>query len=286
MVIYLCAGTSTNANLSLKPYMSMVIPTDMFLLSQVVNAPPGLFTRFLMMTYSDKPIIVAVDGVQLNVTWDNNVFMDWKYSWVEISINEGSHYIEQLADENIWAMTYSIYGNMMNSSQIAGNNSLSFFGIHSDCSCGLISTNYITTSSVFTTSKTSISKPISNVTSTTVPGDQDDIHLVMTPLSWWDALHYCRHNYSDLLSIPNSKTQELAARVSRNITAQGLWIGLRRHQVWGYLYWTDGEAVSYINWGDGEPSDPVSDMCTIMSQTNNFTWNDACCDTKFGFICY
>uniref|UniRef100_A0A8C5RAH1 C-type lectin domain-containing protein n=1 Tax=Leptobrachium leishanense TaxID=445787 RepID=A0A8C5RAH1_9ANUR len=116
-------------------------------------------------------------------------------------------------------------------------------------------------------------------------GDTEVIYVVRTPLSWWEALHYCRIQYHDLLSVPDNETQGLVATLMRTITLHNkLWIGLRRHRVWGYYYWSDGEPVSYVNWGDGKPGDPLSNMCTLMSPTRNFTWFDVCCETKHSMV--
>ncbi|XP_068121844.1 lithostathine-1-beta-like [Hyperolius riggenbachi] len=124
-------------------------------------------------------------------------------------------------------------------------------------------------------------------TSTACESDWSDIHVVTTPLGWWDALHYCRSNYNNLFSIPDSRTQDLVANSIRNasVPGNGVWIGLRRHRWWGYLYWTDGEPLGYMNWGDGEPSDPINNLCTQISRDRNFSWSDQCCAMKQSFVC-
>uniref|UniRef100_A0A6I8QPC7 C-type lectin domain-containing protein n=1 Tax=Xenopus tropicalis TaxID=8364 RepID=A0A6I8QPC7_XENTR len=112
-----------------------------------------------------------------------------------------------------------------------------------------------------------------------------NLSVVAAQLGWWDALRYCRENGSDLISIPDLETQRLLEAVPKNISGLGLWIGLRRHRVWGTLYWTDETPVNYTNWGEGQPSDPTHKLCTVLSVAGGLTWRAECCGTKLSFIC-
>ncbi|XP_069482630.1 uncharacterized protein [Ambystoma mexicanum] len=114
------------------------------------------------------------------------------------------------------------------------------------------------------------------------------VYLVKKNLSWWDALAHCRSNHSDLASIATPQVQKAAAEIARSAEGEGVWIGLRRHRVWGNLYWIDkNHSQMYTNWGDGEPSDPSSELCVLMTRdaAKNFTWADHCCHVRLNFLC-
>ncbi|XP_053310814.1 IgGFc-binding protein-like [Spea bombifrons] len=339
MAVYLCAGSSLAANSSLRPYVSILLPTTMFRTAQVALVPFGQHSQLLVAATSGQTSDVTVDGIQVSYTWDDNSFRDWKFSWIEVSVGEGSHYIQHSAGKYVWVTSYSFSGNASGASSLAGNASFSLSNTGCDCeppskvptptgsstNTGSTSTNTngpgstpkvsiapgstpkvsIAPSSTPTTSITPGSSPSSSAESVTwssivtsysysssgrtmaaCEGDMADLFLVRTPLGWWDALRYCRHHYTDLFSVPDGKAQQLVTSAARSLNVQGLWIGLRRHRVWGHLYWTDGEPVNYVNWGEREPSDPLSKLCTAMSSQNNFTWDDVCCDTELSFICY
>ncbi|XP_075043480.1 IgGFc-binding protein-like isoform X2 [Mixophyes fleayi] len=288
MVMFICSGSASYSNTSLKPFMSIVIPITIFETSQVVHAPSGFITTLLVATNSGEMSGLEVDGISFpsNATWDDNAFKAWKYSWVEVTVYTGSHYIQQLLKQEVWAMSYSFSGNWTQTSAIAGNSSFSFnfYGTGTDCSC---QTPTQAPGSVMLVTS-AISTPFSGLTPGSCRDNISDIYVMMTPLSWWDALRYCRRYYTDLFSIPDRSTQELVASSVSSTGEQGtgLWLGLRRHKVWGYLYWTDGVSTDYMNWGEGEPSHPMTNMCAYMSPGRNFTWNDQCCGTKLNFICY
>nr|DBA23858.1 TPA: hypothetical protein GDO54_014732 [Pyxicephalus adspersus] len=280
MVMYVCSG-SPNIT-SLKPFMSIVLAVYNLETSQVLHAPSNLITNLLMVTVSDQMAGIAVDGILFptNVTWNDNTFKTLKYSWVEVTISPNSHYIQQLWNKDIWVMSYSFPGNVMSLPSV-GNSLLSFnfYGGALDCDCQNQQNSNQYKTSVFTRS---LSTP-------TCRNDEvPDIFMVPIALSWWDALRYCRQHFTDLFSVPDGTIQNLMATTMEQagFTDTEMWIGLRRHKVWGYLYWTDGEPPNYLNWGDGEPNDPQNNMCTLISLNKNFTWNAKCCSTKLRFICY
>ena len=52
------------------------------------------------------------------------------------------------------------------------------------------------------------------------------------------------------------------------------------------LFWTDGSAVGYTNWENGEPSGADGELCTEMIHYNG-KWNDQICAQKDmrGYVC-
>ncbi|XP_056416201.1 macrophage mannose receptor 1-like [Hyla sarda] len=248
----------------------------------------------MVITVSYQTPGMIMDGISfpVNTTWDNTMCNSWRYSWVQVEVSAGSHYIQQLWYHDLWAVSYSFSSNMTVASTMAGNtsDSFNFYGTNTICFCqdSPQSTKSPVSKSSAPTVAPTVAPTYTSQTSTSCQGDMADIYIVMMSLAWWDALRYCRLHYTDLFSVPDSSTQGLVAGAIRNITGQsaGLWIGLKRHRVWGYLYWTDGEPTDYINWGEDEPVDPWSNMCTAMAPDKNFTWSNQCCDIKLKFICY
>ncbi|XP_077324311.1 IgGFc-binding protein-like [Lithobates pipiens] len=409
MVMFFSYGRlRASRNLLLNPFMSNVMATTMLETSQVVHAPSGFTTNLLVVPISSQKSSIVVDGISLppSTAWNDNDLKTPKYSWVEVTVSPGSHYVQQLSNEHVWVMSYSTTG-AATSAFNAGSTSSSFnfYGSGLSCNCqdpirtpttsenmkdtsttSLHTTNTPTTSlntkdtsttslNMKDTSTTSLNKDTSTtslnmkdtsttslhttntpttslhttdtsttslhttdtsttslhtmdtpttslhtmttsatlqkttttttnlhemttptttttvVTSLSTKSFEDgfvEIYLMDTPLSWWDALRYCRQHYTNLLSVPDERIQNLVATKIKQTGASGtrLWIGLRRHKVWGYLYWMDGQPTDYFNWGDGMPSDPVTNLCTLISLENNFTWYDQCCATHLGFICY
>ncbi|XP_073511221.1 uncharacterized protein [Phyllobates terribilis] len=263
--------------------MSIVMPISMFQTSQLVHAPSGLTTLVQVLSISDETAGVIMDGLSFpsNATWNDTMSKLWKYSWAQVTVSMGSHLIQQLSKNEVWALSYSFSSNITMTATMAGNTAdyLNFYGPGVVCSCEVSMPTSITPV---------VTPTYTNPTSRSCQGDTGDMYLVMMSLTWWDALRYCRHYYTDLFSVPNNRTQRLVAGALGNINGQtaGLWIGLRRHRIWGHLYWTDKEPTDYMNWGADEPDDPLTNMCTAIATDKNFTWNDQCCDLKLNFICY
>ncbi|XP_077334309.1 IgGFc-binding protein-like [Lithobates pipiens] len=407
MVMLVCSGGPIKANTTLTPFMSNVVATTDLETSQVVHDSTGFTTNLLVVTVSGKMSGTVVDGIPVppNTTWNDDDFKTLKYSWVEVTVSPGSHYVQQLLNEHVWVVSYSFTGNAT-SLPCAGNTSASFnfYGSGLNCSCQrpqLVNTSLLgmttpntslqgmttpntslqgmttpntslqgmttpntslqgmttpntslqgmttpntslqgmttpntslqgmttpntslqgmttpntslqgmttpntslqgmttpntslqgmtthnTSSYGMTTPNTTVFK---SLTTKTCKDGLADLYMMSTQLSWWDALRYCRQYYTDLFSLPDQSTQNLVATTMRmaSMSKNGLWIGLRRHKVWGYLYWTDGEPTNYMNWGNGEPNDPITNMCTLISPDKNFTWMGQCCSMKLSFICY
>lgn len=113
MVVFVCTGSPLKANTTLAPFMTNVVATTDLGTSQVVHASTGFTTNLLVVTASGKMSGMAVDGISLppNTTWNDDDFKTLKYSWVELTVSPGSHYVQQLSNEDVWVMSYSTAGN-------------------------------------------------------------------------------------------------------------------------------------------------------------------------------
>ncbi|XP_078524783.1 uncharacterized protein LOC144797850 [Lissotriton helveticus] len=140
-------------------------------------------------------------------------------------------------------------------------------------------------------SSQSISSPFQHQTASPDTGNCSscNLHLVTEWMSWSEARNHCISTYTDLASIPVADIQWAISKLLVYLDpAPGAWIGLRRSRVWGYWYWVDEEPLDFSYWGKGEPSNPPSERCGMVSRApgKNFTWEDECCGVRLPFICY
>ncbi|KAK3085754.1 hypothetical protein FSP39_008201 [Pinctada imbricata] len=65
------------------------------------------------------------------------------------------------------------------------------------------------------------------------------------------------------------------------------WIDGSDLLVEGHFVWASTQSdMDYTNWAKGEPNDLNGEDCVeIVHNSDNFTWNDAPCDTLQHFIC-
>ncbi|PIO23759.1 hypothetical protein AB205_0083670, partial [Aquarana catesbeiana] len=163
MVMFVCYGGLGGAgNEPLNPFMSNVMATTMLGTSQVVHAPSGFTTNLLVVPISSQKSSIVVDGISLppSTAWNDNDFKTLDYSWVGVTVSPGSHYVQQLSDEDVWVMSYSTTGNTTSAFN-AGNTSgsFNFYGSGLSCNCqGPLNEMTTPTTSILTmnTSTTSI----------------------------------------------------------------------------------------------------------------------------------
>ena len=55
------------------------------------------------------------------------------------------------------------------------------------------------------------------------------------------------------------------------------WIGLNDMSREGGFIWSDGSAVAYVNWDDGEPNNSGEEDCGLILAGKGGVWNDAKC---------
>ncbi|XP_045124558.1 macrophage mannose receptor 1-like [Portunus trituberculatus] len=86
---------------------------------------------------------------------------------------------------------------------------------------------------------------------------------------------------ADLASIHSAAEQAYltAAMVTQELH---MWIGMRYEL--GF-YWVDQSAVTYMNWGPGEPNGGAGKEECVEVNTDTGHWNDINCSDEFGSIC-
>eukprot|EP00079_Xenopus_tropicalis_P031131 XP_017944902.1 PREDICTED: IgGFc-binding protein-like [Xenopus tropicalis] len=293
MALYVSPGSTSSGDPALKPYLANVIPVEQFETLQVVHAPSTLSTHLLVITNWDEYRAVTLDGSSFpaDVKWNKVLSGGDSYAWVEVALSPGSHFVCQVSEEKVWATAYSFSGRAGSPIPVVGKN-FSVFGSSSCSNTGYqLGEDSSSTLKPKSTIGSSVSSTPSSYSTARAPVGSTgllnarNLSVVAAQLGWWDALRYCRENGSDLISIPDLETQRLLEAVPKNISGLGLWIGLRRHRVWGTLYWTDETPVNYTNWGEGQPNDPTHKLCTVLSVAGGLTWRAECCGTKLSFIC-
>ena len=92
----------------------------------------------------------------------------------------------------------------------------------------------------------------------------------------------------DLASILNAEENDLAYALTNG---QSTRIGLNDQKTEGTYVWSDGSAVSYMNWGGGEPNNFGGDEdCSAFLSGGGNVWMDIHCDitsdrTDLGYLC-
>ncbi|XP_030828651.1 macrophage mannose receptor 1 [Strongylocentrotus purpuratus] len=108
-------------------------------------------------------------------------------------------------------------------------------------------------------------------------------------ITWDQARTYCQEMGGDLASF---QTKEEEAYIVSSYTptdpdtaSYGFWIGLNDKSRDGGYIWSDGLAVTYVNWGSGEPNDfDGTENCAEMFFSGR-GWNDHLCTATRSILC-
>lgn len=114
---------------------------------------------------------------------------------------------------------------------------------------------------------------------------QSSLVLVKENKTWEEAMEQCRHQFTDLVSLPSKSALVQTLQISREALTDHVWTGLR------YLadnwLWVDGGSVEYQAWNRGEtPQCPTwSRYCGALSLEGQH-WDSWDCADKLNFVCY
>ncbi|CAH1775812.1 unnamed protein product [Owenia fusiformis] len=106
-------------------------------------------------------------------------------------------------------------------------------------------------------------------------------------LLYSEAAFSCSRSGGDLLSITSDEENQFVYNhLTHSATSQSVWTGLFK-SIDGNFQWPNGEAVSYTNWNDGEPSgtDGTAEENCVEIYAGSGKWNDVSCDVRRGFVC-
>ncbi|XP_077862270.1 macrophage mannose receptor 1-like [Saccoglossus kowalevskii] len=104
--------------------------------------------------------------------------------------------------------------------------------------------------------------------------------------TWTQAEEYCKNMGGHLASF-HSNEEELYVidNIGTDNWWDGFWIGLNDQETESGFKWSDGSAVSYTRWNDGEPNDAENEDCVEMFFSTESGWNDVDCDRRRNWIC-
>ena len=106
--------------------------------------------------------------------------------------------------------------------------------------------------------------------------------------TWDEAKTKCEEMGGYLATISSAEEQEFMELL--NSDELGLWIGGYRDTEHNW-YWVTGEAISYTNWGIGEPNNGYDEPGHFEPEGEDrinlwpYEWNDAAHDSVHGFVC-
>ena len=114
-------------------------------------------------------------------------------------------------------------------------------------------------------------------------------YVVVRPTStftWTEAAAYATRLGGYLASIGSQAEQNFiwSSLLGGGFSSLGLWIGLSDRAVEGVFESSDGFAVSYTNWAQGEPNNSAGDEdCAELSAVWGGAWNDKQCGSFGNF---
>ncbi|XP_023933559.1 macrophage mannose receptor 1-like [Lingula anatina] len=106
--------------------------------------------------------------------------------------------------------------------------------------------------------------------------------------TWFQAWELCKNLGGDLASFHSQRQMNEAADVPQYASGyrDNFWIGLHKPTKNSSYVWTDGSALDYTNWDEGEPNDHNGlESCVELNRGQRGLWNDANCYTLKQCIC-
>ncbi|MCA9514038.1 MAG: C-type lectin domain-containing protein [Myxococcales bacterium] len=104
--------------------------------------------------------------------------------------------------------------------------------------------------------------------------------------TWADAREDCVARGGDLVSARDAATWAAVRDAALTIGWQGLWIGLNDRETEGRFVWSDGTAVGFTGWSNGEPNDAGgNEDCVQLTPWSGGLWNDLDCGRKLAYVC-
>ncbi|XP_041665579.1 ladderlectin-like [Cheilinus undulatus] len=111
---------------------------------------------------------------------------------------------------------------------------------------------------------------------------------VSTPMTWADAELHCVSVGTNLVSIHSLEEQNFVKSLIKSVDqAHGsAWIGLSDAHKEGQWMWSDGSAVGFVLWFEGEPNNAEGkEHCAHEHSNTEMKWNDIDCSTTRAFVC-
>lgn len=111
---------------------------------------------------------------------------------------------------------------------------------------------------------------------------QERIYLsVSEQVTWSKAHNYCMEQYTDLATF-RTKNELDAVHAVLSLTTV-YWIGLQKAQNENIWIWSDGQEVTFTQWGHDELHNNGAEDCAVI---RGGSWYGVSCGAKFAFLCY
>ncbi|MBN3299080.1 MRC1 protein, partial [Amia calva] len=153
----------------------------------------------------------------------------------------------------------------------------------------IISTTATTTTQMSPSTQSRTSTTTSQTTGVPEASSPLTAVAVRQALTWKEARLYCRTQHSDLLSVTGPDSQRALEAAVRELQGPGVWLGLRKHSLWGHWYWAESqEPLNYSCWDQGQPDGQIGELCGMASldRGHNYRWSDECCEKLLNFVCH
>ncbi|XP_075962469.1 galactose-specific lectin nattectin-like [Anarhichas minor] len=111
---------------------------------------------------------------------------------------------------------------------------------------------------------------------------------VATDMTWADAEFYCVSEGANLVSIHSLEEQNFVKSLIKNFDpVEGVtWYGLSDIHKEGTWMWSDGSAVNFVYWSNGQPDHIKGyEHCVQTNYPGALKWNDDQCSCTFPFVC-
>ncbi|XP_042291270.1 galactose-specific lectin nattectin-like [Thunnus maccoyii] len=110
---------------------------------------------------------------------------------------------------------------------------------------------------------------------------------VSTRMTWAHAEFHCVSESANLVSIHSLEEHNFVASLIRNFdpSEEATWIGLSDIHIEGRWMWSDGSAVDFTFWHEGQPDNYQGNEHCGTCYANELRWNDADCSLTSPFVC-
>ncbi|XP_019388002.1 PREDICTED: macrophage mannose receptor 1-like [Crocodylus porosus] len=105
--------------------------------------------------------------------------------------------------------------------------------------------------------------------------------------SWFEARDFCRAVGGDLAAIHTEEEQNVIVKLRKgSYSSSYYWMGFNNLDPDKGYTWSDGSAVSYENWAEGEPNNyGGNEKCGVFYGYSDMEWNDVFCENMNSWAC-
>ncbi|KAI6653444.1 Macrophage mannose receptor 1-like [Oopsacas minuta] len=104
-------------------------------------------------------------------------------------------------------------------------------------------------------------------------------------INWLNAERICSADDQDLASISSSHENTVMYSLADDQTYRDCWIGFNDRDNENSYVWENGNAVTYTNWGYGQPDSTSEDDDCAHITPDSYWYNEDCCEYKQCFFC-